>query len=256
MRGCEERPMDTKITAVTGGAADDAAQHVLAIGVAGRDAVGDQEGHRARVIGDRAVRYVALLVLAIWTAVADLLRNNLDFLDDRLEQIDVVVAEDPAGLDALHCCSNTFESRAGVDVLFRERIQLAGRVAVVLDENEIAHLDVALASINVDEASLARVIFFGAAGGIASVDADLRARTAWAGLSHLPEIFLVAELQDAVGREHAHREPDVLGFLVVLVHGRIEELGIDSPDLGDELPMPLDRFLLVVVTERPIPEHL
>ena len=161
MRRREERAMDSEVAAVASGAPDDPAQHVFAIGVAGRDAVGDEERHRARVVGDRAItRCRVPSFCAVWAAVADFLGDDLDFLDDRLEQIDLVVAEDLAGLDRLHRGRHALEAGAGIDVLFRQRIQLARRVAVVLDENQIADLDEALASIDVDEAFLARRDFF------------------------------------------------------------------------------------------------
>ena len=71
--------MDSKIAAMSRGAPDDSPQHVFAIGVAGRDAVRDQEGHRARMIRDRSIRDVALVVFAVWAAVAERFCGYLRF---------------------------------------------------------------------------------------------------------------------------------------------------------------------------------
>ena len=193
MRHREERAMDSEVTAVTRGAPDDSPQHVFAIGVAGRDAVGDEEGHRACVVGNRAKRYVALVVLAVVRLAAELLRGLFNFVDDRLKQIDVVVAENLARLDALQRRRSSLQACARIDVFFRQRTEVPRRVAVELDENEVADLDEALAAVDVHEALLPRVIFFRSARRLAAVDADFRVGTAWPRLAHLPEIILVAE---------------------------------------------------------------
>ena len=196
------------------------------------------------------------IVLAVLRLVAELLRGLFNLVDDRLKEIDLVVAEDLARLDRLHRGRHALEAGAGIDVLLRQRSQRARRVAVELDENEIAHLDESLAAVDVHETFLPRVIFFRSARGLAAVDADFRARAAWPRLAHLPEIILVAELKNAISRQHAHLEPDVFGLFVVPMHRRVEQLRIDLPDLGDQLPMPSNRFFLVVVAERPVAEHL
>ena len=50
----EERLVKAERAAVADGAAQDAAQDVVAVGVAGLDAVGDGEAERADVVGDDA----------------------------------------------------------------------------------------------------------------------------------------------------------------------------------------------------------
>ena len=59
----EERLVETERAAVAHGAAQDAAQDVVAVGVAGLDAVGDGEAQRADVIGDDAEGDVDFLLL-------------------------------------------------------------------------------------------------------------------------------------------------------------------------------------------------
>ncbi len=241
--------MDSKIAAMTRGAPNDSAQHVLAIGVARHDAVGDEEGHCARMIRNRAIRDVAVDVFAVRVAVAEFLCRYLNFLDDGLEQIDVVIAEDLSCLEALQRGGDTLEPGSRIDMLLRQRGQLPGLIAVVLNENQVAEFDEALASVDVHETFLARMIFLGTTRSLTAIDADFRVITTWSCRTHLPEIILVAESQNPIARQHVQLDPDVLGLLVILMNCGVEELRIDSPDLGDELPMPSNRFFLVVVAE-------
>src|SRR5208282_758167 len=188
----EERTMDAQMAAVTRGAPDDAAQDVLAIGIAGVDAFGNQEGHGARVVGDDAKRNVVLGIVGIAGARSELLNGVLDLADDRLKQIDVVVAQHAAGFEALQSSRNALQSRPGIDVFLRQRSQLARRIAVVLDEDQVAEFDEALASVDIDGA-----FDFGmpaaVARGWSAVDINFGAGTAGTGFAHLPEIILIAE---------------------------------------------------------------
>ena len=58
----EERFVEAEGAAVADGAAEDAAQDVVAVGVAGLDAVGDGEAQRADVVGDDAEGDISLIV--------------------------------------------------------------------------------------------------------------------------------------------------------------------------------------------------
>src|SRR3984893_5762950 len=139
----------------------------------------------------------------------------------------------------------------------RQRRQLARRVAIELDENEIRQLDETRASLDIDRA------FFGSirvttpvASGLAAIDMNLRARAAWPGLAHLPEIVLRAAAQNSFARQKSQIEPGLFCFVVVLIDRRPKSFGVDAPDFGDQLPVKFDRLALVVVAERPIAEHL
>ena len=63
----EERPRDAEAVPVADRPAHHAAEHVLAPGAVGEDALGDEERRRARVVGDDAHRDV---VVALRAAVA------------------------------------------------------------------------------------------------------------------------------------------------------------------------------------------
>src|SRR5207253_840560 len=52
------------------------------------------------------------------------------------------------------------------------------------------------------------------------------------------------------------RNPQVLCLLVTFINSRIESIFVELPHFGEKLPCPSDRFLLIVIAERPVPEHL
>ena len=72
----------------------------------------------------------------------------------------------------------------------------------------------------------------------------------------LPEVVFLAELVDALSRDVHVVEPDVIGFVIAFVNGRIESLGIEADPLGQKLPCPRNRFFLEIVAEREVSEHL
>jgi hypothetical protein len=98
--------------------------------------------------------------------------------------------------------------------------------------------------------------------GVRSI-VDLGARPARAGVAHLPEVvLLVPEVDLRFG--HADRFP-VLGRLVVarnprfrvaLEDGDVQPRLVELPDVGEQFPRPRDRFLLEVIAETPVAEHL
>ena len=59
-------------------------------------------------------------------------------------------------------------------------------------------------------------------------------------------------------------EPKVSSFMIrleslgriALEPGRVEPFGVDSKDVGQQRPGPIDRFGLEVITEGPVPQHL
>ena len=92
---------------------------------------------------------------------------------------------------------------------------------------------------------------------VREVDEDLRARTARAGVRHLPEVVLVAESVDArvrqVRRSRATaRAPRRRSGAPT----RAAACGSSSELLGDELPREANRVALEVVAEREVAEHL
>ena len=238
----EERLAHAQHPAVAQRPADDPAQHVAAALVGGQHAVHHQERAGADVVGDHPQRLVAKVVGA-----GQLRRAR----DQRLEQVDFVVA-----VHALEHRGQPLQAHAGIHARRRQRIQAAVWLAVELHEHQVPDLDEAVA-----------VLVGGARrapGDVRPVVVeDLGAGAAGAGVGHLPEVvggerraLVVADADDALGRQANVVTPDGVGLVVGVVHGGEQALGRDLPDLGQQLPGPGDRLLLEVVAERPVAQHL
>ncbi len=104
------------------GAAHHAAQHIPSLGVRRHDAVGDQEGHSARMIGEHAKAPVDVVIAAVATA-----RQRLPQLDQGAELVRV---ED--GRSVLEDHRHAVEAETRIDVASGQRRQLLGRILVVL----------------------------------------------------------------------------------------------------------------------------
>ncbi len=230
------------------GAAHDAAQHIAAALVAGGDAVTDEHGGGAHVVGDHTQGDVGVLGVAVADA------GQLGGLvDDGHGGVDLVHV-----LHALQNHGEPLEAEAGVDVLagqFAEDLEvvLAGALApLVLHEDEVPDLHVPL------------VVDGGAALGAelgAAVVVDLGAGAAGAGDAHGPEVVLFAQALDALLGHADDLVPDLLGLVVVLVDGDPELLRLQAVTAlvlgrGEQLPGELDRAFLEVVAEGEVAAHL
>ena len=103
----EERLLAAELVAVADGAADDAAEHVAASLVPGNDAVDDQEGAGADVVGDHLQRIVR-----------EVLRPGLARCgaDQVAEQVDLVVR-----VHALQHRGDALQAHARVDAGLGQR---------------------------------------------------------------------------------------------------------------------------------------
>ena len=236
----EERVLDAEKTPVAHRAAQQAAQHVAAALVAREDAVGDQEGHRARVVGDDAQRGRRLLVGAV-VGAGDLLGERHEVAQDVGLEVRVHALQDRG--DAL-------EAHAGVDVLLGQRHERAVLGAVVLHEDEVPVLEVAVA------VAADRAVRAVAAELRALVVVELRARAARAGGAGGPEVVLGAHAHDALGRHADLVDPDRLGLVVVLVDRDPDALRVEPEHLDRVLPRPRGCLGLEVVAEAEVAEHL
>ena len=240
----QERLLEPQEPPVAGRPPEQPAQHVAAAVVARKHPVGDEKAHRPGVVGDDAKRDVRVGVLAVGLA-----RQLLGGGDDVAEQVHVVVREDP-----LQHRGSALEPHAGVHVFGRQIVEQAVGVPVVLDEDEVPELDVA-GAVGVDGAHMARLA--GVVAGLGTpVHVDLAARTAGAGVAHLPEVVLLVETLHVAGRQAADAAPQPLGLVVVAEHGGVELVLGESPFLREKLPGPGDGLFLVVVAEGPVPQHL
>ncbi len=114
---------------VAHGAAHDPAQHIATAFIRRQDAVGDQEGGRAQVIGDDAV---AGAVLALGLHPGQVNRRG----DQVAEQVDVVIV-----VLALQHGRDPLKTHAGVDRGARQVLAAVGGNLLILHEHQVPDLD-------------------------------------------------------------------------------------------------------------------
>ena len=116
---------------VAHGAAQDAADHIACLGVAGQLAVGNGEGNGTQVVGAHAHGHVGVFVIAIFLACDVFL-----FLDDGLEDVGVIV-----GMFVLQGADQTLEAHAGIDNVHGQGNERAVGLALILHEHDVPDLD-------------------------------------------------------------------------------------------------------------------
>ena len=82
----------------------------------------------------------------------------------------------------------------------------------------------------------------------APVVVDLGAGTAGT-RAMLPEVILLAEAENAVGRDADLLVPDLECLVVVLIDGRIQAVLLEAADLRQEFPAPGNGLMLEIVAE-------
>ena len=177
----------------------------------------------------------------------------LELADQAAEDVRIVVA----GL-ALEYHAETLEAHSGIDVLCREGLQMAIGHTVVLHEHEVPYLD-DLVVVRVDKlgARLGCNLFVGT-----EVDMDLAARTAWACITHFPEIVVLVSKEDMILRHMFFPGLASLGIEFCAIFGRAFEYGriklglVNLVNFCEKFPCPVDRLCLEIVSETPVSEHL
>ncbi len=222
---------------VAHGAAHDAAQDIAAPFVRRGHAVGDQEGGRAQVVGDDAVRRGAL---ALGLGAGQLFRGA----DQALEQVDFIV-----GVDALQHGGDALQTHAGVDAGLGKVANDLIVLLLVLHEDVVPDLHEAVAV-------LIRRTGRAAEDVVAVVVEDFRAGAARAAVAHGPEVVGRGDADDLVVREAGDLLPDVEGFVVGVIDGDQQAAGIKAEFLGQQVPRALDGVVLEVVAEREVAQHL
>ena len=201
------------------------------------------------MVGDDAHGDVGVMALAILVA-----GKLPDAGEHAAEHVGVVI-----GILALEHGAEALEAHAGIDVLGRQRFEMAVGQALELHEHEVPYLDhVGVA--HVDEVAprhpgctlLRR----------ADVDVYLAGRAARTGVAHLPEIVMLVAKDDVVLRQML--EPGLLRLLVhggtvlggTLENGGIKLLGVDAVNICKQLPGHVYGAFLEIVAETPVAEHL
>ena len=126
----------------------------------------------------------------------------LQFVEDRAEDIGLVVRDDAGEIGEIFCAldhrGDALQAHAGIDVPLRQWRERSVRVRVELDENEVPNLDAARVA-RVDQRALGVT-------GRREIDVQFRARTARAGIAHHPEVVLLVPVDDV----HSGIEPRLL----------------------------------------------
>ena len=161
----------TELVAVADSAADDAAQDIAAPLIARGDAIDDEKGGGANVVGDDPQG------LGVPVGRASQLGGGGD---QPGEEVDLVVT-----VDALHDRRQALQAHAGVHRRLGQGRQLAAGVAVELHEDQVPDLDVAVAVGVRRTGRTARDLG-------AMVVEDLGTGAAGAGVAHGPEVVLLA----------------------------------------------------------------
>ncbi len=136
-----------------------------------------------------------------------------------------------------------------------QRCQRAVSIAIELDKHQVPKLD----DPRITGVDQRRPGLVGC-----QVDVDFAARPTRARIAHLPEVVLLAAGMDVrrinvgdalpkLGGLSIRLEP--VGFVALEIRG-VQAVLVDTPNVGEQLPGPLDGLLLEIVAERPVAEHL
>ena len=169
---------------ITDGAAQDAANDVTRLGVAGQLAVGDGESYSPEVVSANSHGHVHVLLLAILQPA-----EPLNLLDDGLEDVGIIV-----GVLVLQHAHQSLKAHAGVYHVHGQRLQRAVGLAVVLHEHDVPYLD-HLGIVLVHHFPARHLGFF---LGRAGVHVYLRAGAAGTRVAHLPEVVVLVAVDDMV----------------------------------------------------------
>ena len=243
----DERPLGAQIlVAHARGAAQDAAQHIVAAVGTGRRTIGDGAAEAAHVIGHHAIGDVdVVLQLA---AVGARAGGLLDGREQRRPQIGVVVAA-----LVLQHADQALEAHARVHMLRGQRLQRAALLAVELDEHQVPDLQ---------HIGVAAVHLLGGVAPADAIEVDLAARAARTRLAHLPEVVLHVAGNHVIFRQELAPQRACLQvgfqsrFLVAAEVRGVQTILGQAVHAGEQFPRPLDRLLLEVVAEAPVAQHL
>src|SRR6185436_141765 len=162
---------------------------------------------------------------------------------------------------ALKHSSKPLKACAGINRRCWKRIELVRAIRklrpVELHEDQVPDFHRGVArSVHVFDAVVFRIV-----RPLAHVVMDLGARATRTGLAHLPEVVLTAKPQNSL-RTRAHLLPVALGFFVgrdFFVSAKDREpqaLRLETKFVYQQIPREVNCFLLEVIAEREITEHL
>ena len=231
--------------AMTGSAAQQAAQHVAAAFVGRQDAVANHEGSRTDVVGNNTQGDITLIALAIFGTGQ--LRHLVGDVHDsvNLEQ----------AVDALHDTGQTFQTHTGINVLLAQLGIIAVTIVIKLGENVIPDLHVTVAVTANGTTGLAAAILG------TTVIVDLGAGATGTG-AMLPEVISLAKTENMIGGNTNLLVPDLIGFiigrgsLIALKNRGVQTVRIQTQHLSQELPAVSDGLLLEIIAKGEVAQHL
>ena len=107
---------------------------------------------------------------------------------------------------------------------------------------------------NITVAVAARfAVRFAAAVLLASVKEDFGARAAWS-QTDFPEVIVFAQTNDVIFR-HAKLNPDIMGFVIVLIYGCPYPILRHLEPFRNEFPSPGETLLFKVISEAEVSQH-
>ena len=198
----------------------------------------------------------------------DMIRNNAECLD-RIGIILIILAGKLGylckdinkcigiidALSSLKGRNRPFKAHAGIYVLLFKGTQR------LVDGLEVFH-EYVIPDFKILAAGAGRIAAL-AALFLARIEEYLGIGAAGTARTGDPPVMLCAEIED-MGGIHAHFDPAIMGIgitgriLIALEAGEIQPVLVDSEPLliGEQLPAPGNGFLLKIIAERPVPEHL
>ena len=224
---------------MAGCSAQQTAQNIAAAFIAGHNAVAYHKSNGTDMVRDQTQGYILLMVRIVGRAcqAAYLIQQRTDGI--YIEN----------GIHVLNNNSQTLQTHTGINILMGQFNIVTLAISIKLRKYVVPDLHVTIAVAAYGTSGLAAAISFSA------VIVDLRAGTAGA-CSVLPEVVFLAEAKDTLRRDALLLVPDLESFIVILVDGRVQTVGIQANHLGEEFPRPCDGFLLKVVAEGEVTQHL
>ena len=137
-----------------------------------------------------------------------------------LEQIDIIIV-----VHTLHNGRETLQPHAGINRGFWQRMQLAGRVPIILHEHQVPDFDIAV------------TVFFRGPGWTTGylftvIIENLRTGPTGTGIPHGPEIIFRANAAQSGRVNFYFIQPDICGLIVIFKHrdpeprrGKLEDNG-------------------------------
>ncbi len=239
-----------ELLAVAHRTSHDLPQHIAAPLVGGDHAIADEERHRAKVIRDDTHGDIGRIGEPAPVPATGMFA---DCVEQRREQVCIVVGELP-----LNDRGDPLEPHPGVDRGGGQRVEPAVALPIELHEDVVPDFDEPVAAA-VDAPAGRPGAFLFARNVGATVEMDLRASAAGAGLTHLPEVLRQPELGDP-GRRDQPR-PDAVGLVItrdprLTAEDRREQaIGGELPHAREQFPGERDGVPLEVVAEGEVPQH-